>query len=99
MSRFELTDDAIADLEEIVDFVEFDANEERARVVLDALLHAMAMLADAPGIGHRRRDLAAEDVRFWSVFDWLIVYDWQSQPIVIVRIIHGRRGPSAFDLS
>jgi len=85
------------DLESIVDYVEFNANEERSRMVLEELLRAMARLAEMPGIGHRRRDLSDADVRFWSVYEWLIVYDWCARPIEIVRVVHGRRGRGAFD--
>ena len=44
-----------------------------------------------PGIGHRREDLTPEDFRFWSVYDYLIVYDPSTNPLAVVRVLHGRR--------
>ncbi len=52
--------------------------------------------ATADVIGHIRRDLAGSDVRFWAVFFWavfkyLIVYHPETQPLQVVRVLHGRR--------
>jgi hypothetical protein len=33
----------------------------------------MQLLADNPGIGHVRTDLTDADVRFWSVFKYLVI--------------------------
>ena len=46
-----------------------------------------------PEIGHRRRDLCADaKVRFHTVRTWyLLVYEIDTQPLRIVRILHGAR--------
>lgn len=42
-------------------------------------------------IGHIRRDLVGDDVRFWSVFKYLIVYHPQTKPLQVVRVLHDGR--------
>lgn len=44
-----------------------------------------------PGIGHIRADLTDEDVRVWVVHRYLIVYRATSEPLEIVRVVHGAR--------
>lgn len=51
----------------------------------------MQLLADNPGIGHVRLDLTDADVRFWSVFKYLVIYRPETKPLEIVRVLHGRR--------
>jgi toxin ParE1/3/4 len=66
--------------------IEQDAASELAHLAL-----AMQMLASTPFAGHKREDLTDEPVRFWSVFSYLIVYDPQSKPLGVARILHGRQ--------
>jgi antitoxin ParD1/3/4/toxin ParE1/3/4 len=40
---------------------------------------------------HLREDLADEPVGFWSVYPSLIVYDPETQPLQILRILHSAR--------
>jgi plasmid stabilization system protein ParE len=49
------------------------------------------MLAEHPGMGHRRLDLAGEELRFYRVFNYLAVYRDKVQPVQIVRVLHGAR--------
>ena len=51
----------------------------------------MQLLAANPGIGHIRTDLTDADVRFWSVFKYLVIYRPETKPLEIVRVLHGRR--------
>ena len=62
-----------------------------ARYVLGEIAKAFWFLAATPGAGHRREDLTDEPVKFWSVFSYLIVYDPESRPIGIARVLHGMR--------
>jgi plasmid stabilization system protein ParE len=48
-------------------------------------------LAETPGMGHYRKDLVAEPLRFWRVRDYLIIYRSDKKPIEIVRVLHGKR--------
>ena len=51
----------------------------------------MAALAQNPGIGHYRKDLADEPLRFWRVYTYLIIYRFESKPIEIVRLLSACR--------
>ncbi len=51
----------------------------------------IAFLARTPEAGHRRKDLTAEDVKFFPVYSYLIVYRADTEPLQIVSILHGRR--------
>ncbi len=56
-------------------------------------MDACARLAHPPGIGHLRRDLSSDpSVRFHAARIWyLIVYEFDTDPLRIVRILHGAR--------
>ena len=90
MNRFVLTPAAEGDLLKIIEYLEGD-NPNAVLKVVDALDQAMQRLAESPGIGHVRPDLTDEDVRFWPVFTYLVVYRPETKPLEIVRVLHGKR--------
>lgn len=90
MADFVLTPAAEGDIVGILDYIEQD-NPSAAIRVREALLDAMRLLAEHPGIGHTRADLADEVVRFWPVFSYLVIYRPDTHPIQIVRVLHGKR--------
>jgi plasmid stabilization system protein ParE len=90
MGRYVLTATARADLDEIVEFIRQDSSEAAKRVG-KALQEAMGKLASLPGMGHVREDLAEVSLRFWHIYSYLIVYDPESKPLQIVRILHSAR--------
>jgi len=90
MSRFVLTKAARTDLDEIFDYIARD-NPNAAGRVLEKLREAMRILARNPEIGHYRRDLASEPVRFWSVYSYLVIYRADARPLQIVRVLHASR--------
>ena len=90
MSRFVLTPAAEGDLLKIIEYLEGD-NPSAVLKVVDALDQAMQRLAENPGIGHVRPDLTGEDVRFWPVFKYLVIYRQETKPLEIIRVLHGRR--------
>jgi antitoxin ParD1/3/4/toxin ParE1/3/4 len=51
----------------------------------------MRRLAQTPGMGHLREDLADEPLRFWPVYSYLIIYRPETDPLEIVRVLHGAR--------
>lgn len=51
---------------------------------------ACQRLAQMPGMG-LREDLTDEPLRFWPVYSYLIIYRPETQPLEIVRILHGAR--------
>jgi plasmid stabilization system protein ParE len=73
MSRYQLSAPACQDLVEIRDFISKDS-KVAARRVLAEIRAACRLLAKRPDIGHLRKDLAAEPLRFWPVYSYLIVY-------------------------
>lgn len=88
MRAYVLTELAQADLTKIFDYIERE-NAAAAVRVAGALRAATRLLAERPGIGHVRLDLAKEDIRFWPVFSYLIVYRRDTEPLEIVRVLHG----------
>lgn len=90
MSRFLLSPEARADLEEIVDFIAAD-NPAAAERVLGELKAAMQRLAEMPLLGHLRQDLTAEPLRFWQVYSFLIIYRPEKSPLEVVRVLHAAR--------
>jgi plasmid stabilization system protein ParE len=90
MTRFVLTPAARADLAEISDYISQD-NPDAANRVLDELRAAMRNLAEIPEMGHSRRDLASETLRFWPVYSYLIIYRPEARPLQVVRVLHGSR--------
>ena len=92
MSGFVLHPEALADLEEIWEFIAAD-NLEAADRVLDEIRVAMQSLASFPLMGHIRADLASRPLRFHPVQDYLIAYAPHEEPPVVVAILHGRRNP------
>jgi antitoxin ParD1/3/4/toxin ParE1/3/4 len=90
MSGFRLSPLAVADIEEIWEYIAAENLAAAGRVRL-ALLEAFRLLSRNPGIGHKREDLTDHDVKFWPVYSYLIVYCPDKQPLEIVRVLHGAR--------
>lgn len=71
MTLFVLTPLARQDLEEIWDYLAAD-HRDAAERVLDRIEAAIAKLAQTPGMGHPREDLADRQHRFFLVNSYLI---------------------------
>ena len=89
MKRYLLSPAAAADIEGIVDFLAEHA-PHAAAPVLAGLRDAMRRIAEMPGIGHPREDMADEPLRFLTVWSYLVVYR-PTSPVEIVRVLHGSR--------
>ena len=70
-------------------------NMDAADQVENDIIKAMYNLSNYPLIGHRREDLTMRDIRFWNVHSYLIVYDANTQPISIARVLSGYRDISS----
>jgi len=81
---------ALADLQEIWEYI-FQDNPEAADRMLDEFHDPFGSLARTPGMGHIRRDLTFQSVRFGPVRSYLIVYRSESKPLDIVAVLHGKR--------
>lgn len=96
MKRFKLSAEAASDIREIWSYIAADS-VKAARNVRLSLFDACQRLAENPHIGHTREDLTDQPVLFWPVGSYLIIYDPESKPLGIVRVIHGARDvPSLF---
>lgn len=95
MSGYVLGIEAQLDLELIWDYIAQD-NIDAADRWIDKLFGAFELLADAPGMGHKREDLTDLTVLFWPVGAYLIIYRAQRKPIEIVAVTQGARDVPAF---
>ena len=95
MKRYVLAPKAERDLEQIWDYIA-DDSEDAAHRWIAKLRNAMEMLAASPGSGHTRLDLPGENVLFWPVDAYLIVYRRQQTRIRIVAVVYGARNIPAF---
>lgn len=90
-ARYTLAPQAALDLFEIWRYIKEQASVTIADRVESAIRERMAFLAGTPGAGHRRKDLTDLNVKFLSVYSYLIVYRPETKPLQIVSILHGRR--------
>jgi plasmid stabilization system protein ParE len=93
MNKFQFTPQASNDLFEIWGYIANDSPRAADRAEA-AILAACETLADAPLAGRVREDLTALRVRFWLVQPYRtywIVYDCQTAPIRILRILQASR--------
>jgi len=88
--RFVLSEAAAGDLRDIYAYIAAD-DPVAARRVLEDIRIAMQRLADHPGPGHLRDDLADEALRVWTVHSYLVVYRPDARPLQVVRVLSGYR--------
>lgn len=55
----------------------------------------MRRLAQHPGLGHVRDDLADETLKVWPVHSYLVIYRPDSSPLQVVRVLSGYRDIAA----
>jgi plasmid stabilization system protein ParE len=91
VKAFRLTAQAKDDLFDIWIHIAPDSVEAADRLEA-AIIDSCQRLAERPDIGHFRRDLTEKPVRFFPVrLTYLIVYNPASEPLQILRILHGAR--------
>jgi toxin ParE1/3/4 len=90
VASFVLSAPAASDLREIHAYIAAD-DPAAARRVLQDLRDAMHRLAEFPGLGHVRDDLADETLRVWTVHSYLVIYRPENRPLQIVRVLSGYR--------
>jgi plasmid stabilization system protein ParE len=90
-ARYVLAPHAALDLVEIWHYIRERSSVETADRVESVIKEKFVLLAATPGAGHYRRNLTAENVRFFPVYSYLIVYRPEAKPLQIVAILHGRR--------
>lgn len=92
MSGFALHPEALADLEEIWEFIAADSLDAADRI-LEEIYEVIRGLVRFPHQGHRRSDLTSRPLRFQHVRDFLIAYAPDEKPLVVLSVLHGRRNP------
>ena len=95
MARYVLSEPAAEDVREIIAYLRARSPQAAKKVRAD-LRAAMRMLAEFPHIGHVREDVTDKPVRFWCVYSYLIAYEPESKPLVIVRVVHGAQNLGRF---
>ena len=89
--RYILAPQAARDLVEIWSYIMKESNRETADRVESVIRSKFLYLASFPNGGHSRPDLTSVDVRFFSVYSYLIVYRPETKPLQIVAILHAHR--------
>jgi plasmid stabilization system protein ParE len=95
MKQYQLTLAADSDLDEIWQYVAHDSSVAAADKLEDELHEAMLRLAEMPGMGHLREDLADEPMLFFPVHRFLIIYRPDIEPLQVIRVLHGARDVQA----
>lgn len=93
MTEYQFTPQAEADLLSIWSFIAEDSVEAADRVE-EAIYAACAFIANSPGTGQVRKELTDLPVRFWLVQpyrNYFVIYDPETAPLQIIRILHGAR--------
>ena len=91
MKRYILSPQATQDISAIRSYLVEVGGVRAARYVVREIKKNLDFLSRTPGAGHSREDLTAVDIKFWSVFSYLIVYNPVTRSLEIVRVLHGRR--------
>jgi toxin ParE1/3/4 len=79
------------DLDQIKEFLIEKGGFAVARRVLAKIEAGLRLVGTRPSIGHYRFDLTPRSVKFWPVYSYVIIYDPSSDPVQIIRILHGNR--------
>ena len=90
---FQLHPAAANDITEIWEFIAVE-DPAAARRVREDILETIRGLLRFPNRGHLRPDLTDLPLRFIRVFDFLIAYAPDEDPLWIIAVLHGRRDPS-----
>ena len=94
MDPFQLTEEAILDIDSIWLHLLNREGVESADRVVTQLFQSFYHLAEVPNSGHRRADLTSRNVLFYRVFSCLIIYQPSTRPVQILAVLHGKRNLS-----
>ena len=94
MDLFQLTEDAILDIDAIWLYLLNKESLEAAERIVTELFKGFYKLADMPNGGHRRADLTNRQVLFYRIFSYLVIYEPGGKPLQILAILHGKRNVS-----
>ena len=89
MGKYQLSDPAEADIDEILVHIAGD-NIDAALVLFDKFVDCFEMLAKWNESGRRRSELT-DGLRSFPIGSYLIFYEIRELDIFIVRVLHGAR--------
>src|ERR1035438_1203075 len=101
MSGYVLHPTAFDDLREIWEYIAADSLDAADRV-LEEIHKTILALVPFPHQGHRRPDVTSRPLRFTTVWEYLIAYAADEEPLLVLAVIHGRLnrhrrlGPTGF---
>lgn len=90
MSAFIVAPEAEEDIFHIWLYLLREAGMETANRIEREILGAFVGLADAPGKGHRRRDLTRRNVLFYRLYQYMVAYR-AGAPLEIIAVLDGKR--------
>ncbi len=90
MKRFDLSREAAAYLNGLVEYTIEQWGKSQARVCVDALHGRLTELAHQPGVGRKREELA-EGLLSFPFESHIIFYQHAEFGIAVVRILHKRQ--------
>ncbi|HKB14754.1 MAG TPA: type II toxin-antitoxin system RelE/ParE family toxin [Planctomycetota bacterium] len=91
MTGYRLAPTAEGDLREILQYVGEQDGVDRALHVHGKFLETFELLGASPGVGRVREELSGATVRWWTVFNFVVIYEAEREPIEILRVLHGMR--------
>ena len=94
VDRFQLTEDAIVDIDGIWLYLLQEAGVETADRIIAELFKSFDKLVEIPNSGHRRADLTSRKVLFYKAFSYLVIYFPETKPLQILALLHGKRNVS-----
>lgn len=89
---YRLTEAAVKDIRDIVNHIRYvQRSSQNAGLVAKRLKEQFAKLVRMPDLGHTRPELQDESVMVISVTGLLVIYDPNSKPLTILRVVHPAR--------
>ena len=90
MAQPVLSAGALADLDDLLDYLACEAGSRVAANYRRDLFHLFELLTDAPALGAPRPSLGRR-VRVSVVAPYLVIYRLDGKTPTVLRILHGRR--------
>jgi plasmid stabilization system protein ParE len=98
MSGYIISARAREELESILDYIAKEDGEDRAIAMYDKFFRAFDLLAHSPRAGFQKLHRTPPNIRSWSVVPFVVLYDCETNPLQIERVLHTARNlPDVLD--